>query len=168
MENRANRNGYKPLGPLKNAFSKERQMKQFLMTALISIVATMVFAAGTPETGPDKMVEQTAETSEFQAPERQTPFQLKINSLMEEEKADIAALEVEMGNASSEEVALQVLKQIEQRKLETELSLLQYQKDEAEKQGNTELVNKISACMEQTRSPRPVGTPQNRSTPTQR
>ena len=87
---------------------------------------------------------------------------------MEEEKATIAALEVEFANAPSEAAALQVLKEIEQTKLDTELSLMEFQKNEAQKQGNTLLVLKIEACMEQTRSPRPAGVPQNRSTPAER
>ncbi len=143
-------------------------MKKLLISAIILTMAASVIAADIPQTGQDKMVEQRATAPEAFAPVTLSPFQLEIESLMAAEKADIQVLETEFANAVSEERALQILKQIEQRKLETELSLLEYQKNEAEKLGNTELVNKISACMEKTRSPRPAGTPQNRPAPTER
>ena len=139
-------------------------MKQSLVIIIMIMFAALVFAADIPQPGADKL-DESAVTAPILMP---SIFQTKINSLMEEEKATIAALEVEFANAPSEAAALQVLKEIEQTKLDTELSLMEFQKNEAQKQGNTLLVLKIEACMEQTRSPRPAGVPQNRSTPAER
>ncbi len=154
-------------------------MKQSLMILMMTLIAALVFAADVPQqmSSSDGVVEPVMDAPNLAAghvqsnsamAKSQSPFQKEIDSLMEEEKQAIEALEIDFANAPTEAAALQVLKQIEQTKLNTELSLMEFQKIEAQKQGNTELVAKIEACMEQTRSPRPAGVPQNRSTPSER
>jgi hypothetical protein len=96
-----------------------------------------------------------------------SPLMLEIQAALAAEQARVADLEARFAAAADEASALAIQKEIEQIKVETELSILRLQAEHARQEGRVEQAAQIEAAIAEMMNPRPAGIPIERPAPTQ-
>ena len=95
--------------------------------------------------------------------------QLDLTALLESRNASLAELHTRLEATSNEVEALEILRAIQEHKLETEVAILRLQKRHAELAGNQEAVTAIETAIERLlEPPAPLGNDEARAASAQR
>jgi hypothetical protein len=96
----------------------------------------------------------------------ETPRMQVLNAVMANQKAQLAELEGRLASAPDATAALEVQREIEQVKQQTEIDLLAAQARLAREAGQEQQAAAIESAIGELTAPRPVGVPQDRPAPT--
>ncbi len=90
---------------------------------------------------------------------------VEINALLTEARVQVALLQDRFDKEPNAEVAMGLVRQIEQLKINSELDIMRVQSRYALAAGNNELVQEIEAALTQMTTPRPRKQPIDRPAP---
>ncbi len=93
------------------------------------------------------------------------PMTVEINALLTEARVQVALLQDRFDKEPNAEVAMGLVRQIEQLKINSELDIMRVQSRYALAAGNDELVQEIEAALTQMTTPRPRKQPIDRPAP---
>jgi hypothetical protein len=94
-----------------------------------------------------------------------SPMMTEIRALLDADAEQVAALRQRIAKASSPEEALVLQRQIEQLKLDTEVSLLRVQAKHARAAGRTEVASRLEAAISELLNPPKIQAPAARPVP---
>jgi len=145
----------------------KRSGAYLLGACFLAMVVSFTLAVAAPSTDPaDPGSDPTPATNvTAEADQPLTPRMQEITDLIEAERETLRQLNAQLDAAIDQNTHLQIIKQIEQLKQDTELGILEIQLKYARLEGNIDAVAELEAAILQLTSPPEPGEPQPRQAP---
>ncbi len=96
-----------------------------------------------------------------------TPMHAEIQRVIEDEKAAVAALQARFEQTKDPVTAMEVQKQVQDTKIQTEITILQIQVRYARQEGHNDVATQLESAIKEMTTPKAAGTPIDRPAPQQ-
>jgi len=137
-----------------------------MLLALLLALLVAALAVGAPQPVTEKPGEPAERPDAPPAPERQlSPMMVEITALLEAEKLAVEERRLEMSQTTDMARRLELMTEIHQLKMDTELEILRVQLRHARQAGRLDTVAEIEQAIEFMTNPRPVPAPAPRPVP---